>query len=159
MALFTWFVDNLTPFQIVHTLSTIAPNCPQTLFVSFSHKSVDECKRILYDIFYGVHLSHLINYSKVKNMRKIEQQMLAAIQNRSTWALDNTSVAPIDDVNSAIYLHRNHIADVHSRTGLVMVNKETLSRWSTPTTKSRLRALGANVATRKGITYLDNVAI
>jgi hypothetical protein len=92
-------------------------------------------------------------------MRKIEQQMLAAIQKRSNWALDNTSVAPIDDVNSAVYLHRNHIADVNSRTGLVMVNKETLARWSTPTTKSRLRALGANVTTRKGVTYLDNIAI
>jgi hypothetical protein len=35
----------------------------------------------------------------------------------------------------------------------------TLSRWSTNTTKSRLRALGANVTTRKGVTYLNNVAI
>jgi hypothetical protein len=92
-------------------------------------------------------------------MRKIELQMLDAIRNRATWRMDNTSISPIDDVNSAVYLHGNHIADVNSRTGLVMVNKETLARWSTPTTKSRLRALGANVATRKGVTYLDNVAI
>jgi hypothetical protein len=92
-------------------------------------------------------------------MRKIEQQLLAAVQNRALWRLDNTSVNPIDDVNSAIYLHGNHIADVNSRTGLVMVNKETLARWATPTTKSRLRALGANVTTRKGVTYLDNIAI
>jgi hypothetical protein len=92
-------------------------------------------------------------------MRKIEQQMLNAINSRKAWMFSNTSVTPIDDVNSAIYLHGNHIADVNSRTGFVMVNADTLRRWSTPTTKSRLRALGANVSTRKGITYLDNVAI
>lgn len=92
-------------------------------------------------------------------MRKIEKAMNAAVQNCALWRLDNTSVQPIDDVNCAVYLHGNHIADVNSRTGFVMVNKETLARWATPTTKSRLRALGANVATRKGVTYLDNVAI
>ena len=92
-------------------------------------------------------------------MRKIEKQMLDAINNRSNWRLDNTSVQPIDDVNSAVYLHGNEIATVNSRTGLVMVNTQTLARWQTPTTKSRLRALGANVCTRKGVTYLDNIAI
>jgi hypothetical protein len=92
-------------------------------------------------------------------MRKIEQQMLDAIQNRATWRMDNTSISPIDDVNSAVYLHGNHIADVNSRTGLVMVNKETLMRWPTPTTKSRLRALGAHVFTHKGVTYLNHESI
>ena len=92
-------------------------------------------------------------------MRKIEQQMIDAIYNRKRFANGNTTVSVIDDVNSSVYLHGNHIADVNSRTGLVMVNVYTLRQWQTPTTKSRLRALGANVATRKGITYLDNVAI
>ena len=92
-------------------------------------------------------------------MRKIEHLMLDAIHNHKAWRGDNTSVLPIDDVNLAIYLHGNEIATVNSRTGFVMVNKDTLRRWSTPTTKSRLRALGANVATRKGVTYLDEVAI
>ena len=92
-------------------------------------------------------------------MRKIENQMIAAVQNRAPWHLDNTSIKPIDDVNCAVYLHGNHIADVNSQTGFVMVNADTLRRWPTPTTKSRLRALGANVATRKGVTYLNNIAI
>ena len=92
-------------------------------------------------------------------MRKIEQQMLNAIHNRKAWQSGNTTVSPIDDVNSAVFLHGNHIADVNSRNGFVMVNTATLARWSTPTTKSRLRALGANVTTRKGITYLNNVAV
>ena len=89
-------------------------------------------------------------------MRVIEKQMLDAINSRKNWIISNTSVKTIDDVNSAIYLHGNHIADVNSRNGLVMVNKITLQQWPTPTTKSRLRALGANVTTKNGVTYLDN---
>jgi hypothetical protein len=92
-------------------------------------------------------------------MRKIEKQMVAAIQNRAAWRLDNTSVSPIDDTNVAIYLHGNEIAIVNTYSGFVMTNADTLRRYPTPTTKSRLRALGVNVATRKGITYLDNAAI
>jgi hypothetical protein len=92
-------------------------------------------------------------------MRKIEQQMIAAIHTRKSWQGGNTMVSNIDDVNSAVYLHGNHIADVNSRNGLVMVNTYTLRQWATNTTKSRLRALGANVSTRKGVTYLNNVAI
>jgi hypothetical protein len=92
-------------------------------------------------------------------MRKIEQQMLTAISTRKSWQCGNTTVSNIDAVNSAIYLHGNHIADVNSLNGFVLVNTDTLRQWSTPTTKSRLRALGANVSTRKGVTYLNNVAI
>jgi hypothetical protein len=92
-------------------------------------------------------------------MRKIEQQMVDAINRRVDFSSANTLVVKIDDVNSAIYLHGNHIADVNSRNGLVLVNTDTLARWSTNTTKSRLRALGANVSTRKGVTYLNDVAI
>lgn len=85
--------------------------------------------------------------------------MLNAINSRKAWQSGNTTVSPIDDINSAVFLHGNHIADVNSRNGFVMVNADTLRAWQTPTTKSRLRALGANVTTRKGVTYLDNVAI
>jgi hypothetical protein len=92
-------------------------------------------------------------------MRKIENQMMDAIYNRINWQKDNTLVNAIDDVNSAVYLHGNHIADVNSRTGLVMVNNITLANWPTPTTKSRLRALGANVTTKRGQTFLDNILI
>ena len=92
-------------------------------------------------------------------MRKIEQQMVSAINRRVDFSSANTLVVKIDDVNSAVYLHGNHIADVNSFNGCVLVNTNTLRQWSTPTTKSRLRALGANVTTRKGVTYLNNVAI
>lgn len=92
-------------------------------------------------------------------MRKIESQMLNAILNRKSWQLDNTSVTVRNDASMSVFLHGNHIADIDCPTGFVLVNQETLRRWQTPTTKSRLRALGANVSTRKGVTYLDNVAI
>jgi hypothetical protein len=92
-------------------------------------------------------------------MRKIEREMIAAVNARKAWHLDNTATKPIDEINVAIYLHGNHIADVNSRTGFVMVNSDTLRRWPTPTTKSRLRALGANVTTKRGVTYLNNKAI
>lgn len=92
-------------------------------------------------------------------MRKIEQQMLNAIHRHVRWQSGNTLVIPIDDVNCGVFLHGNNIADVNSRNGFVMVHKTMLKQYPTPTTKSRLRALGANVATRKGVTYLDNVAI
>lgn len=88
-------------------------------------------------------------------MRKIEQKMIDAINNCNTWHGSNTSVSPIDDVNCAVFLHGNHIADVNSKTGFVMVNRYTLAKWSTPTTKSRLRALGAKVYTKNHVTYLD----
>ena len=106
-------------------------------------------------------------------MRKIEIQMLNAIDSKRNWTMDNTLVHIENGggnpfgLRAEIYLHGNHIADVINSNmvgdvitpRIVDVNKETLRQWSTPTTKSRLRALGANVATRKGITYLDNVAI
>ena len=74
------------------------------------------------------------------------------------WDGGNTTVSIRDDNSVSVFLHGNHIADVWAL-GFVSVNQDTLRRWSTPTTKSRLRALGANVSTRKGVTYLNNVAI
>lgn len=92
-------------------------------------------------------------------MRKIEQQMITAIMNRKSWQSGNTVVTIRNDASMSVYLHGNHIADIDCPTGFILVNKETLRRWSTPTTKSRLRALGADVCTRKGVTYLNNEAI
>jgi len=92
-------------------------------------------------------------------MRKIEQQMISAIHSQKRWSVANTIVSPIDDTNVAVYLHGHEIAIVNTYNGFTMTNVDTLRRYPTKTTNSRLRALGVNVATRKGITYLDNVAI
>lgn len=89
-------------------------------------------------------------------MKKIEKAMLVAAFNNQCWQSGNTATRPIDDTNCAVYLHGHEIAIVNSQTGAVLVNKYTLSRWPTLTTKSRLRALGVNVYTRDYVTYLDN---
>jgi hypothetical protein len=95
-------------------------------------------------------------------MRKIEQQMLDAIKNLSigkSWQSSNTTVRKIEG-KSMIFLHDNLIAEFcQTFDDPLIVNREVLRRYPTNTTKSRLRALGANVATRKGVTYLNNVAI
>jgi len=96
-------------------------------------------------------------------MRKIEQQMVLAVNNiihnqsAEGWSFDNTIVTNAGD-RAKVFLHGNHIADVF-KTGILEVNIDTLRRWSTPTTKSRLRALGAHVFTHKGVTYLNHESI
>jgi len=98
-------------------------------------------------------------------MRKIEQQMLNAIESKRNWSLDNTLVHIENGggnpfgLRAEIYLHGNHIADYWYDDKQLDVDTRTLIDWNTRTTKSRLRALGAKVATRKGIIYLNNVAI
>lgn len=92
-------------------------------------------------------------------MRKIEKLMNDAIHNHARWSLDNTIVSPLDDITVAVYLHGHEIALINQRTGFVMTNVDTLRRYPTNTTKSRLRALGVSVSTRKGVTYLYGEAI
>lgn len=97
-------------------------------------------------------------------MRKIEREMLAAIENRRFWNHSNTCVDFVTAGNphgprSEVYLHGNHIADYWHDSKTLDVDARTLALWPTPTTKSRLRALGANVYTKKGTTYLDGEAL
>jgi hypothetical protein len=94
-------------------------------------------------------------------MRKIEKQMCAAVNANKAWRNSNTSVSlhcdPRGFLVPNVFLHGNHIATVEN--GVLQVNKYTLSKWPTPTTKSRLRALGANVTTKRGLTFLDGVEV
>ena len=85
-------------------------------------------------------------------MRQIEKKMIDAIQQGRNFTLDNTHVK-IDANTAHVFLHGNHIASVVNDN--VMVNRDTLKRFPTNTTKSRLRALGVNVSTKQGITYLN----
>ena len=93
-------------------------------------------------------------------MRKIEQLMVAAIKNKKDFHLDNTTVI-IDTVNDKanVFLHNNHIGEYVYGQDCFMVNKSTLEQWPSNTTKSRLRALGCNVYTKKGVTYLNDEPI
>ena len=94
-------------------------------------------------------------------MRKIEQLMIQAILNQQDMTKDNTTVTYNSTSHvSVICLHGHVIAEWwHGKARPLAVNTRTLEQWPTNTTKSRLRALGANVTTRKGITYLNNQPI
>jgi hypothetical protein len=92
-------------------------------------------------------------------MRQIEKDMIRAIMNGRNWANSNTMVRIVGE-DAEVYLHGNHIATVKDCLPIeLIVNKRTLSNWPTPTTKSRLRALGADVRTSKGVTYLNGEVI
>ena len=70
-------------------------------------------------------------------MRKIESQMISAINNQIDWHSANTSVHFDDNTNtSVVRLHGNKIAEVTD-------NDMTIfdGGWQTTTTKSRLNAL------------------
>lgn len=104
-------------------------------------------------------------------MRKIEQKMVAAAFGKESIKLGNTTVEYRPEIStpvhsrmetSRIFLHGNHIATVihdPKHQGRVVVNEETLQKWSTDVTKSRLRALGVNVYTKKGVTYLNDLPV
>lgn len=78
-------------------------------------------------------------------MRQIEKSMLAAIRSGRSWKQDNTEVITDKGV-SRVYLHGNLIADVqHGR-----VVAFSLCGWNTPTTRSRLNALGLDVRCKNG---------
>lgn len=93
-------------------------------------------------------------------MRKIEQQMLNAVRNKAIrFVSGNTWVLSGHGETSQVFLHNNHIATFQHDTGKLAVNTYTLRLWPTATTKSRLRALGAQVETRKGVIYLNGEAL
>ena len=70
-------------------------------------------------------------------MRKIEQQMNAAISNNQNWQSGNTAVTFDSDNNeSKVYLHGNHIADVGDDYIRLFDGG-----WQSNTTKSRLNAI------------------
>jgi hypothetical protein len=68
-------------------------------------------------------------------MRKIEQQMNAAIKADKNWSSGNTQVVTNDGV-STVYLHGNKIAMVDDTTMTIFDGG-----WQSNTTKSRLNAL------------------
>ena len=94
-------------------------------------------------------------------MRLIEKEMLWAIQAREDWRKDNTEVC-VSKVNDrtiiSVFLHGNHIANVRVN-GEVIPNRDTLAQWPTPTTKSRLRALGVNVTQSRGAVAIDGEVV
>ena len=71
-------------------------------------------------------------------MRKIEQAMCEAVNNRVNWKSDNTQVENYNG-EITVYLHGNAIFRIVGG-----VKYWTFAGWPTQTTKSRLRALGVD---------------
>ena len=86
-------------------------------------------------------------------MRQIEQKMVEALNNGDNWELANTEVVSDGEGLSWVYLHGHMIA--LSVDGIIEPIRETLLKWPTRTTMSRLRALGVDVCKRRGDIYLD----
>ena len=76
-----------------------------------------------------------VQTNRFHSMRKIEQQMCAAIQADKNWSSGNTQVVTNDGV-SIVYLHGNKIAMVDDTTMTIFDGG-----WQSNTTKSRLNAL------------------
>lgn len=90
-------------------------------------------------------------------MRKIEQQMIAAIKADRTFSSGNTSTGAFEG-GWRVFLHGSVIARV-TLDGV----EWTLAGWNTPTTRSRINALvsafgGKRVSVRAGVPYADDVA-
>jgi hypothetical protein len=95
-------------------------------------------------------------------MRKIEMEMCDAIVDRRDWSKDNTRVHFTCTGLGRVYLHGNHIADAtRNYYGSVVItpNRDTLADWPTPTTKSRLRALGVNLTQSRGVISIDGEVV
>ena len=90
-------------------------------------------------------------------MRIIEKEMLAAIANKEDWKKDNTEVNFIVSgaySYSSVFLHNNLIAVFNHASRVVDVEEDTLERFPTNTTMSRLRALGVDVKRKGGKVFL-----
>ena len=96
-------------------------------------------------------------------MRNIEKEtnhaISALLNNRGVyrWQKANTSITSNYAGECEVFLHNNHIATV-SKEGL-KVNLYTLRKWPSMTTRSRLRALGADLVSIKGTLHLDGRSI
>ena len=83
-------------------------------------------------------------------MRKIEEEMLKAFKERREWRCRNTTIKLIGDF-VCVYLYGYLIA-------MKNINNEvkySLAQHNTYTTRSRLRALGCNVTSKKNTPYRD----
>ncbi len=78
-------------------------------------------------------------------MRKTEERMLRAIRTCRQWRGKNTRVLNDSGLGWGVYLHGHRIAWGLWRSGEFKVAGASLCGWDTPTTRSRLYALGVNV--------------
>lgn len=104
-------------------------------------------------------------------MRQIELQMLGAIAAKKSWQSGNTSVVYEPEVlgellaraeRAKVYLHGNHIATLHYRVvghDAPVPIRNTFRAWPTPTTASRLRALGVDASIKDFQACINGVPV
>lgn len=88
-------------------------------------------------------------------MRQIEKTLIEAVRNRKTWKQANTRTWQSDKDTTAIFLHENPIALYAHDQKTLYVQLDTLARWKTRTTCSRLRALGVPVNIKNNQPLID----
>ena len=86
-------------------------------------------------------------------MRKIEEAMRHAVAQRRSWRMGNTEVL-VSGPLCEVYLHGNLIARCDSADAQAPGWTYSLAGWNTPTTKSRLRALGVPLSTKSRRVYV-----
>ncbi len=97
-------------------------------------------------------------------MRQIELCLVAAIRKNDKFKMGNTEYRPFGaDHTGAVLLHGNVIArilpgDEVSGFGVIPV-EATFCTWPTPTTRSRLRALGVDASIKNGVACINGVAL
>lgn len=96
-------------------------------------------------------------------MRKIEEQMVAAIKARKNFKSGNTKVTMtrsehLGTCTAMVYLHANLIAKISFGPDNV-VAQFTMAGWNTNTTRSRLNALGVCVSQCNWSPYHNGEAI
>jgi hypothetical protein len=69
-------------------------------------------------------------------MRKIESNMIQAIEAHRNWHSGNTQVQAMCDGTVMVFLHGHQIAQIGRGTA-----HWTLAGWNTPTTRSRINAM------------------
>ena len=88
-------------------------------------------------------------------MRKIDFLAASAFHNNENFRLSNTEVR-VNNTHVYLLLHGNLIAEKDISKGLVWCS---LAGYNTLTTKSRLRALGANIETKRGKIFANGKEI
>ena len=86
-------------------------------------------------------------------MRKIEERMVAAVKSCTNFSESNTQVTQANG-NTYVYLFENCIYKIINGKRFF-----TLCGWNTPTTRSRLTALGVNVTTKNGTPFWNGKPI
>lgn len=88
-------------------------------------------------------------------MRKIEEKMLQALSEcKSTKVCQNTSVQVINSETKAVFLHGHEIA--RYACGRLYVS---LCGWNSPTTRSRLRAIGVAITCKDYAPHIGGVPV